>query len=205
MSIQGRVNHLFTITGAFAGLYGQQHPEIQEGRQLKKVTSETAQQIDKGLEELPKSLSEMNENQLNILEDKANIITNTANKFIDKVRENPSLLKDKQIKKDYEELIKDPDLVELKQLKENIGAQRENLRKPKVTMKDIVSKYQAKGWNIGLASDMIKQDQVSASNPNKRIVVNPYVKATQSLEMEGSNKVLQQKLQDQRRKDKGEI
>ena len=52
MSIQGSVNQLFTITGAFAGLYGQQHPEIQEGRQLKKVTSETAQQIDKGIEEL---------------------------------------------------------------------------------------------------------------------------------------------------------
>ena len=178
MSIQGSVNQLFTIGGSFAGMYGLLHPEIAQARQVKKTSYEAANQVNKGIEELPQSLGEMNEEQLNILEDKVNILTNTANKFIDKVRENPSLLKDKQIKKDYEELIKDPDLVDLKQVKQNIATQRENLSK-KQTMKDFASKYQAQGWNIELASDKLKQ--------------------------EGMQKVNQRDAYTQRRKDKGDV
>ena len=39
----------------------------------------------------------------------------------------------------------------------------------------------------------------------KRIIVNPYIKAKKSLETEGSNKILQQQSQAQRRKDKGDL
>lgn len=43
------------------------------------------------------------------------------------------------------------------------------------------------------------------NTPAKRIVINPYIKAKKSLETEGSNKILQQQTQAQRRKDKGDL
>lgn len=57
----------------------------------------------------------------------------------------------------------------------------------------------------------ISQNQKNISNqestvaPTKRIIVNPYIKAKKSLETEGSNKILQQQAQAQRRKDKGDL
>ena len=47
--------------------------------------------------------------------------------------------------------------------------------------------------------------QESTVAPTKRIIVNPYIKAKKSLETEGSNKILQQQTQAQRRKDKGDL
>ena len=47
--------------------------------------------------------------------------------------------------------------------------------------------------------------QESTVAPTKRIIVNPYIKAKKSLETEGSNKILQQQSQVQRRKDKGDL
>ena len=66
----------------------------------------------------------------------------------------------------------------MEKVKQNIATQRENLSK-KQTMKDFVSKYQAQGWNIELASDKLKQ--------------------------EGMQKVNQRDAYAQRRKDKGDI
>ena len=47
--------------------------------------------------------------------------------------------------------------------------------------------------------------QESTIAPTKRIVINPYIKAKKSLETEGSDKILQQQIQSQRRKDKGDL
>lgn len=47
--------------------------------------------------------------------------------------------------------------------------------------------------------------QESTPTPTKRIVINPYITAKKSLETEGSNKILQQQTQTQRRKDKGDL
>lgn len=43
------------------------------------------------------------------------------------------------------------------------------------------------------------------STPAKRIVINPYIKAKQALQTDGNNKIMQKKVQSERRKDKGEI
>lgn len=43
------------------------------------------------------------------------------------------------------------------------------------------------------------------SIPNKRIVLNPYIKAEQALKTDGNNKIMQKQMQEKRRKDKGEI
>ena len=43
------------------------------------------------------------------------------------------------------------------------------------------------------------------STPNKRVVLNPYIKAEQALKTDGNNKIMQKQIQEKRRKDKGEI
>ena len=50
-----------------------------------------------------------------------------------------------------------------------------------------------------------KQESTINPTPTKRIVINPYITAKKSLETEGSNKILQQQIQAQRRKDKGDL
>ena len=41
--------------------------------------------------------------------------------------------------------------------------------------------------------------------PNKRVVLNPYIKAEQALKTDGNNKIIQKQMQEKRRKEKGEI
>ena len=43
------------------------------------------------------------------------------------------------------------------------------------------------------------------STPAKRIVINPYIKAEQALQKEGSYKVIQRQMQAQRRQERGDI
>ena len=56
----------------------------------------------------------------------------------------------------------------------------------------------------------IEKKQNSAENskantPIKKVVLNPYIKAEQALQKEGSYKVIQRQMQAQRRKERGEI
>lgn len=44
-----------------------------------------------------------------------------------------------------------------------------------------------------------------ANTPIKKVVINPYIKAEQALQKEGSYKVIQRQMQAQRRKERGEI
>lgn len=44
-----------------------------------------------------------------------------------------------------------------------------------------------------------------ANTPIKKVVLNPYIKAEQALQKEGSYKVIQRQMQAQRRKERGEI
>ena len=41
--------------------------------------------------------------------------------------------------------------------------------------------------------------------PNKRVVLNPYIKAEQALKADGNNKIMQKQMQAERRKDKGDV
>ena len=54
----------------------------------------------------------------------------------------------------------------------------------------------------------IEKKQNSAEKPNtsiKKIVLNPYIKAEQALQKEGSYKIIQRQMQAQRRQERGEI
>lgn len=44
-----------------------------------------------------------------------------------------------------------------------------------------------------------------ANTPIKKVVLNPYIKAEQALQKEGSYKVIQRQMQAQRRQERGEI
>ena len=44
-----------------------------------------------------------------------------------------------------------------------------------------------------------------ANSPIKKVVLNPYIKAEQALQKEGSYKVIQRQMQAQRRQERGEI
>ena len=51
----------------------------------------------------------------------------------------------------------------------------------------------------------ISKNTEPKSTPSKRIVLNPYIKAEQALQKEGSYKVIQRQIQAQRRQERGEI
>ena len=44
-----------------------------------------------------------------------------------------------------------------------------------------------------------------ANSPIKKVVLNPYIKAEQALQKEGSYKIIQRQMQAQRRQERGEI
>ena len=66
-------------------------------------------------------------------------------------------------------------------------------------------KKQNKSETLQNKKNISNQESTINATPAKRIVINPYVQAKKSLEIEGSNKILQQQTQSQRRKDKGDI
>ena len=49
------------------------------------------------------------------------------------------------------------------------------------------------------------EEKPKANTPIKKVVLNPYIKAEQALQKEGSYKVLQRQMQAQRRQERGEI
>lgn len=48
-------------------------------------------------------------------------------------------------------------------------------------------------------------EKPKANTPIKKVVLNPYIKAEQALQKEGSYKVIQRQMQAQRRQERGEI
>ena len=48
-------------------------------------------------------------------------------------------------------------------------------------------------------------EKPKANSPIKKVVLNPYIKAEQALQKEGSYKVIQRQMQAQRRQERGEI
>lgn len=48
-------------------------------------------------------------------------------------------------------------------------------------------------------------EKPKANTPIKKVVLNPYIKAEQALQKEGSYKVLQRQMQAQRRQERGDI
>ena len=66
-------------------------------------------------------------------------------------------------------------------------------------------KKQKKSETLQNKKNISNQESTINPTPTKRIVINPYVQAKKSLEIEGSNKILQQQTQSQRRKDKGDV
>ena len=48
-------------------------------------------------------------------------------------------------------------------------------------------------------------EKSKANTPIKKVVLNPYIKAEQALQKEGSYKVLQRQMQAQRRQERGDI
>ena len=66
-------------------------------------------------------------------------------------------------------------------------------------------KKQNKSETLQNKKNISNQESTINPTPAKRIVINPYVQAKKSLEIEGSNKILQQQTQSQRRKDKGDL
>ena len=62
-----------------------------------------------------------------------------------------------------------------------------------------------KNSEISPISKNISTNTEQKAIPNKRIVLNPYIKAEQALQKEGSYKVIQRQMQAQRRQERGEI
>ena len=48
-------------------------------------------------------------------------------------------------------------------------------------------------------------EKSKANTPIKKVVLNPYIKAEQALQKEGSYKIIQRQMQAQRRQERGEI
>ena len=48
-------------------------------------------------------------------------------------------------------------------------------------------------------------EKSKANTPIKKVVLNPYIKAEQALQQEGSYKIIQRQMQAQRRQERGEI
>lgn len=183
MSIQGSVNQLFTIGGSFAGMYGLLHPEIKEGRALMKETKAGMKDVSENLSKIPNNVSEMSKEDLNVLEDKLDVTSETAEKIISDVHKNPSLLKNKEIKENYDTIVKSGDKFEFNDLRKGIANRREELNKP--TLDEVVADLQAIGVKISYGY--------------------PADKAQSKLQSDGMQKVNQRDTYAQRRKDKGDI
>ena len=183
MSIQGSVNQLFTIGGSFAGMYGLLHPEIAQSRQLLKESKSRLSYVDENLPEDKIEVNKMSKEQLNELEDRLDMTSETAEKIFSDVHKNPSLLKNKEIKKTYDELVKSKDEFEYNKLREGIANRRDELNKP--TLDDVIQEMRDKGFNVSIGY--------------------PTDKAQTKLQTEGMQKVEQNANYEKRRKDKGDI
>lgn len=133
MSIQGSVNQLFTIGGSFAGMYGLLHPEIQEGRQLMKDVKSRSKYIDAYLSKDDDTrVDEMSKEQLNEYEDNIDMAEEAVEKIYSEVHKNPSLLKNKGIKKEYDDIVRMGEEIRYDDLREEIADRREVLNKPNI-------------------------------------------------------------------------
>lgn len=133
MSIQGSVNQLFTIGGSFAGMYGLLHPEIAQGRQLVKDINSRLDYVEENLSKNSKiNVNEMSKEQLNEFEDAVNMTLETDDKLYSDVHENPSLLKNKKIKRGYDEIVKSKDEFDYDDVRKAIADRRAVLNKPNI-------------------------------------------------------------------------
>ena len=132
MSIQGSVNQLFTIGGSFAGMYGLLHPEIAQGRQLIKDAKSRLDYINEYVSKDETRVNEMSKEQLNEFEDNIDMLSEAAEKIYSDVHENPSLLKNKKIKKEYDDIVQMKDEIELDDLRKDIANRRDVLNKPNI-------------------------------------------------------------------------
>ena len=179
MSIQGSVNQLFTIGGSFAGMYGLLHPEISQGKQLMKDIKSRLDYVQESLSKNKTEVNEMSKEQLNEFEDAVNMTSETEEKLYSDIHKNPSLLKNKEIKKGYDEIVKSKDELDYDDVRKAIANRREVLNKPNIPkMRKIVPKV---------------------------TVRHPADIAQTELQTEGIQKVEQNATYEQRRKDKGDI
>ena len=183
MSIQGSVNQLLTIGGSFAGMYGLLHPEISQGRQLVKDTKSRLDYVQESLSKNKTEVNEMSKEQLNEFEDAVNMTSETEEKLYSDIHKNPSLLKNKEIKKGYDEIVKSKDELDYDDVRKAIANRREELNRP--TLDEVVADLQARGVKISWGY--------------------PADKAQANLQTEGMQKVNQRDAYDKRRKDKGDI
>ena len=125
----------------------------------------------------------MSKEELNVLEDNLDVTSERAKKILSDVHKNPSLLKNKEIKAQYDGIVRSKDKFEFENIRQNIANRREELNKP--TLDKVVANLQAKGVKLSWGY--------------------PADKAQSNLQTEGMQKVNQRDAYAQRRKDKGDI